>query len=204
MKYFLFIPVLLSYFATMDVYALNPNSDKKVSTCRTVNDCDDVEEKLVYQIIYNDMNNILLEKETSLLNFYGIDASYFIDDIKNYAKCFSDAFATEITIEEVNVINTKYASTPTRDAIFKNINNKYMGQCRQKYIPYIDNAGNIVIEYVSRACGSLEKGNSFDDCTDKLGLDMVERREQTHKFCNKDDDFKKCYDKYLSNIPDKK
>lgn len=150
---------------TTNSFALNSKSHEKVNLCvnmQGVNACDMVEEKDVYKIIYDQKYDSYFSMAMESFDAIGFDSSYFVDDMKKYTQCYAEAFAKEISIEDVNMIYNENISKTTKDAIINNIANKKVEKCKSKYAPYMDgDLENIMNVYVEKVCGSSKISKSI-------------------------------------------
>ena len=81
--------------------------------------------------------------------------------MKKYTKCYAEAFAKEISIEDVNMIYNENISKATRDAIINNIANKKVEKCKSKYAPYMNgDLEKVMAVYVEKVCGSSTPSKS--------------------------------------------
>lgn len=164
MRKIFFIFTAFFYMVTTNSFALDSKSHEKVNLCinmQGVNACDMVEEKDVYKIVYDQKYDSYFTMAMENFDAIGFDSSYFVDDMKKYTQCYAEAFAKEISIEDVNMIYNENISQTTRDAIINNIANKKVEKCKSKYAPYLNgDLENIIAVYVEKVCGSSKPSKS--------------------------------------------
>lgn len=193
--------LLMFCLGITNVYALNKDGTNKVELCVTNQGkhvCDMVQEKEVYKIVYDQKYNSYFSMMMEDFDSMGFENHYFVDDIKGYTKCYADAFAKEITIEDVNMIYNENISQSVKDAIINNIANKYIEKCKSKYAPYVNSLEEVADAYLQKVCGSSKPSESVAKKCKKKYTDS----EDIIKCMYENDDFYKCLEKVASSFKD--
>ena len=133
-------------------FALDKTNTKNIN----INDAK-ISEADLYQKVYDMEYNAGIDYWVGVFNNeIGISAGYFIDDIKNYAKCEAELFTQGMSIDDYKTITTEYYSDDVKTAIREGlmINAK---PCVSKFLPYLDEKEATVREYVLRKCGTTDE-----------------------------------------------
>lgn len=155
MKKYLSIVVLFTILPLTTSYALDHKNKKNITIY--INGTEEkTNEAKLYQELYDLEYNVALSYYTDMFtNDIGIEPTYFMEDIKEFAKCEATIFATEISIDDYKTLMTKFYSDETKSAIRASLMLKAK-PCVSKSFPYLNSKQDTVQEYVLRKCGETE------------------------------------------------
>ncbi|MBP3316101.1 MAG: hypothetical protein J6L70_00660 [Alphaproteobacteria bacterium] len=194
--------ILFSCLVATNAYALSKKSHEKVNLCVNmlgVSTCEMVEEKDVYQTVYNMKYDSYFGSSLEYFDKMGLDSHYFVDDMKKYTECYAEAFAKEVTMKDVNMIFDETTPPAAKNALIDNIAYKYVDKCKKKYAPYMNKMEDVLQVYLEKVCGSTTPSKSVAKKCKK----QYKNEDDIIKCQQENDEWYKCLNKIMTDTGDK-